>query len=97
MPDINGIEVQRNVRQTDKTWSFDHRQPASSAVERSAGADDFITKPFDPEHLAMVVKALDVPSSSKMSSSRSGAGGRNQLVAMRRHAGIIDEAKKPRR
>jgi DNA-binding NtrC family response regulator len=64
MPDMNGIEVLRNVRQTDNDLPI-VLITAHGSIERAveavkAGADDYITKPFDPEHLAMVVKkALD--------------------------------------
>jgi DNA-binding NtrC family response regulator len=60
MPGINGIEVLKEIRRRD------HHLPvimitAYGTIERAveavkAGADDFITKPFDPEHLALVVK-----------------------------------------
>jgi DNA-binding NtrC family response regulator len=64
MPGMNGIEVLAKIRNTEP------RLPviiitAYGTIERAveaikAGADDFITKPFDPEHLAVVVeKALE--------------------------------------
>ena len=57
---MNGIEVLRNVRQTDQDLPI-VLITAHGSIERAveavkAGADDFITKPFDPEHLAVVVK-----------------------------------------
>jgi DNA-binding NtrC family response regulator len=60
MPGMNGLEVLRAIRQ--------HRAElpvimitAYGSIERAveaikAGADDFVTKPFDPEHLHLVLK-----------------------------------------
>ena len=64
MPGMNGIEVLGEIKKKEP------RLPviiitAYGTIERAveaikAGADDFITKPFDPEHLAVVVaKALE--------------------------------------
>lgn len=102
MPDMNGIEVLRNVRQTDKDLPV-VLITAHGSIERAveaikAGADDFITKPFDPEHLAMVVKkALDrAQLKQDVEYFAQERGGRNHLVAGNSAAmrAIVDEAKK---
>lgn len=60
MPGMNGIEVLREIRKRDKNLpviiitAYGTIERAVEAVK--AGANDFITKPFDPEHLALVVK-----------------------------------------
>ena len=60
MPGMNGIEVLREIRRRDKNLpvviitAYGTIERAVEAIK--AGADDFITKPFDPEHLALVVK-----------------------------------------
>ena len=60
MPDMNGIEVLRAIRQDNGDLPV-VIITAHGSIERAveavkARADDFITKPFDPEHLALVVK-----------------------------------------
>src|SRR5580765_3060467 len=58
MPDMNGLDVLREIRQRRKDLpvvmitAFGTIDLAVEAVK--AGADDFVTKPFDPEHLALV-------------------------------------------
>jgi DNA-binding NtrC family response regulator len=102
MPDMNGIEVLRNVRQTDKDLPV-VLITAHGSIERAveavkAGADDFITKPFDPEHLAVVVKkALDrAQLKQDVEFLAQELGGRNHLVAGNSAAmgAILVEAKK---
>lgn len=60
MPDMNGIEVLRAIRESKPNLPV-IIITAHGSIERAveaikAGADDFITKPFDPEHLALVVR-----------------------------------------
>jgi DNA-binding NtrC family response regulator len=60
MPGMNGIEVLRTIRRNDETLPV-VIITAHGSIERAveaikAGADDFVTKPFDPDHLALVVK-----------------------------------------
>ena len=60
MPEMNGIDVLREIRQRRKDLpvimitAYGTIDVAVEAVK--AGADDFVTKPFDSEHLAVVVK-----------------------------------------
>jgi len=102
MPDMNGIEVLRNIRQSDKDLPV-VIITAHGSIERAveaikAGADDFITKPFDPEHLAVVIKkALDrAQLKQDVEFFAQEFGGRNWLVAGTSAAmrGIVEEAKK---
>src|SRR5512139_3960974 len=102
MPDMNGIEVLRKVRQTDMDLPV-VLITAHGSIERAveavkAGADDFITKPFDPEHLAVVVKkALDrAQLKQDVEFLAQELGDRNHLVAgnSAAMASIIHEAKK---
>jgi DNA-binding NtrC family response regulator len=60
MPGMNGVEVLRAIRQNDAALPV-VIITAHGSIERAveaikAGADDFITKPFDPDHLALVIK-----------------------------------------
>ncbi len=64
MPGMSGIDTLKELRNRGKDLpviimtAYGTIQRAVEAMK--AGADDFITKPFDPEHLALVVaKALD--------------------------------------
>src|SRR5215510_4964849 len=64
MPEMNGIEVLKEIRKRYQNLpvviitAYGTIERAVEAVK--AGANDFITKPFDPEHLALVVqKALE--------------------------------------
>jgi DNA-binding NtrC family response regulator len=60
MPGMNGIEVLKEIRERDQNLpviiitAYGTIERAVEAVK--AGANDFITKPFDSEHLALVVK-----------------------------------------
>jgi DNA-binding NtrC family response regulator len=60
MPGMNGIEVLQTIRKTQNDLpivmitAYGNIDLAVEAIK--AGADDFITKPFDPEHLALVVR-----------------------------------------
>ncbi|HEX2229221.1 MAG TPA: sigma-54 dependent transcriptional regulator, partial [Candidatus Binatia bacterium] len=60
MPVMNGVEVLRAIRQNDSDLPV-VIITAHGSIERAveaikAGADDFVTKPFDPDHLALVIK-----------------------------------------
>ena len=60
MPGMNGIEVLRVIRQEDNDLPV-VIITAHGSIERAveaikAGADDFVTKPFDPDHLALVIR-----------------------------------------
>jgi DNA-binding NtrC family response regulator len=60
MPGMNGVEVLYTIRKTQSDLpvviitAYGTIDRAVEAIK--AGADDFITKPFDPEHLALVVR-----------------------------------------
>src|SRR5688572_9410850 len=60
MPGMNGIEVLNEIKKKDPALPV-IMITAYGTIERAveaikSGADDFVTKPFDPDHLAMVVK-----------------------------------------
>jgi DNA-binding NtrC family response regulator len=60
MPRMNGVEVLKEIRQRQMDLPV-IMITAHATIERAveaikSGADDFITKPFDPDHLALVVK-----------------------------------------
>ena len=64
MPGMNGIEVLNEIKKQDPALpviiitAYGTIERAVEAIK--SGADDFITKPFDPDHLAVVVeKALE--------------------------------------
>ena len=64
MPDMNGLEVLKEIRKRESTVPV-VMITAYGTIERAVeamkeGAYDFIPKPFDPDHLALVVrKALE--------------------------------------
>lgn len=63
MPDGNGIDLCRQVRENDAAGYtyfilLTHRNKPEDIVQGMAtGADDFITKPFDPEEVRMRVRS----------------------------------------
>jgi two-component system, NtrC family, response regulator AtoC len=102
MPGMNGIEVLREIRRRDKhlpvviITAYGTIERAVEAVK--AGANDFITKPFDPEHLALVVKkALErAQLQSEVEFFAQELSGRYRLVAGKNALMIqtVEEAKK---
>jgi DNA-binding NtrC family response regulator len=102
MPDMNGIDVLREIRQRKKDLpvimitAYGTIDVAVEAVK--AGADDFVTKPFDSEHLAVVVKKALERSELKQDVEffADELGGRNRLVAGNSQAmlNIVGEARK---
>ena len=60
MPGMNGIEALNEIKKRDPALpviiitAYGTIERAVEAIK--SGADDFVTKPFDPDHLAMVVK-----------------------------------------
>ncbi|MEX0802849.1 MAG: sigma-54 dependent transcriptional regulator [Candidatus Binatia bacterium] len=60
MPGMNGLEVLKEIRRkgldTPVVMITAHGTIERAVETMKAGADDFITKPFDPDHLAIVVK-----------------------------------------
>ncbi len=102
MPEMNGIDVLREIRQRKKDLpvimitAYGTIDVAVEAVK--AGADDFVTKPFDPEHLAVVVKKALQRSELKQDVEffADELGGRNGLVAGNSQAmlALVAEARK---
>jgi DNA-binding NtrC family response regulator len=102
MPGMNGIEVLREIRRQDKNLpviiitAYGTIERAIEAIK--TGADDFITKPFDPEHLAVVVKkALErAELKSEVEFLARELGGRYRLIAgeSKLMAHAVEEAKK---
>jgi len=102
MPEMNGIDVLREIRQRKKDLpvimitAYGTIDVAVEAVK--AGADDFVTKPFDSEHLAVVVKKALQRSELKQDVEffADELGGRNQLVAGNSQAmlTLVAEARK---
>ena len=60
MPGMNGIEALNEIKKRDAALpviiitAYGTIERAVEAIK--SGADDFVTKPFDPDHLAVVVK-----------------------------------------
>ena len=102
MPDMNGIEVLHAIRKKKPALPVAIITAHGSielAVEAiKAGADDFITKPFDPEHLALVVERNLERSRlrSDVEFLAAELGGRHRLIAGASPAmqEIIAEARK---
>ncbi|HEY7713514.1 MAG TPA: sigma-54 dependent transcriptional regulator [Candidatus Binatia bacterium] len=105
MPGMNGIEVLTEIRKSKPNLpviiitAYGTIERAVEAIK--SGADDFITKPFDPEHLAVVVKkALErTRLQAEVELLTSELAGRYQLVAGKSAAmaRIIEDAKKAAR
>ena len=102
MPDMNGIEVLRAIRQDNGDLPV-VIITAHGSIERAveavkARADDFITKPFDPEHLALVVKKCleRAQLKSDVEFFAQELGGRSRLIPGNSEAmlRIVAEAKK---
>jgi len=60
MPDLNGVEVLKKIRNKGSDVPV-IMLTAHASIERAVqamkeGAHDFITKPFEPDHIALVVK-----------------------------------------
>src|SRR6478736_1557491 len=61
MPSLEGTELCRKVREISAHYIYfilltSHRDPKYIVAGLSAGADDFITKPFDPQELLLRVR-----------------------------------------
>ena len=102
MPGMNGVEVLREIRKANQEVPV-VMITAYGTIERAveamkAGADDFITKPFDPDHLALVVsKALErVRLKSEVEFLSEELGGRHCLVGgnNKSMAQTVEQAKK---
>ncbi|HEY7218699.1 MAG TPA: sigma-54 dependent transcriptional regulator [Candidatus Binatia bacterium] len=105
MPGMNGIEVLQEIKKNQLDLpviiitAFGTIERAVEAIK--SGADDFVTKPFDPDHLALVVsKALErARLKSEVELLSRELAGRYQLVAGKSPlmARAIEEAKKAAR
>lgn len=102
MPDMNGIEVLKEIRKGEKYLPV-VMITAYGTIERAVeamkeGADDFVTKPFDTDHLALVVKkALDREKlKTEVRLLTQELAGRYQLIAGKSAlmAQALDEARK---
>ena len=102
MAGMNGIEVLRAIRQNDNDLPV-VIITAHGSIERAveaikAGADDFITKPFDSDHLALVVKKglARAQLKSDIEFFAQELGGSSRLVAGRSTAmsQVVEQAKK---
>ncbi len=86
MPEMSGIDVLREIRRRKNDLpvimitAYGTIDVAVEAVK--AGADDFVTKPFDPEHLAVVIKKALERSQLKQDVAffAQESGGRHRLV-----------------
>ena len=102
MPGMNGIEVLTEIKKkyTDlpvvMITAYGTIERAVEAIK--SGADDFVTKPFDPDHLALVAKrALEKARlKSEVDFLTQELAGRYRLVAgnSTAMARVIEEAKK---
>ena len=102
MPGMNGIEVLTQLKKRDVDLpviiitAYGTIERAVEAIKN--GADDFVTKPFDPDHLALVVsKALErARLKSEVELLTRELAGRYRLVAGKSvaMARVIEEAKK---
>jgi len=102
MPGMTGIEVLREIRQRKKDMPV-IMLTAYGTIDRAveamkAGADDFITKPFNPDHLALVVKKTleQARLKSEVEFLAQELGGRYRLVGGNNSlmAQTVEEAKK---
>jgi DNA-binding NtrC family response regulator len=102
MPGMNGVVVLREIRKTSQELPV-VMITAHGTIERAvetmkAGADDFITKPFDPDHLALVVnKALErARLRLQVAFFSEEAGGRYRMIEgeSQSMAQTVDEARK---
>src|SRR6266550_2737653 len=102
MPGMNGIEVLEEIKKKQldlpviMITAYGTIARAVEAIKN--GADDFVTKPFDPDHLALVVsKALErARIKSEVELLTRELAGRYRLVAGKSvaMARVIEEAKK---
>ena len=102
MPGMNGIEVLEEIKKKQldlpviMITAYGTIARAVEAIKN--GADDFVTKPFDPDHLALVVsKALErARLKSEVELLTRELAGRYRLVAGKSvaMARVIEEAKK---
>tara|TARA_B100000678_G_C18182583_1_gene491807 strand:- start:687 stop:1082 length:396 start_codon:yes stop_codon:yes gene_type:complete len=64
MPGMTGVQVVQNMRKSDAMWDIPvmmltgRRGNNDRSVAMYAGADDYATKPFDPDHIVFRVEEL---------------------------------------
>src|SRR6266498_3019059 len=102
MPGMNGVQVLTEIKKRQAglpvimITAYGTIERAVEAIK--SGADDFVTKPFDPDHLALVVKkALErAELKSEVEFLARELGGRYRLIAGKSNtmARVIEEAKK---
>jgi DNA-binding NtrC family response regulator len=102
MPGMNGVEVLSEIKRKQvelpviMITAYGTIERAVEAIK--SGADDFVTKPFDPDHLALVVKkALErARLRSEVELLTRELAGRYRLVAGKSAAmaRVLDEAKR---
>src|SRR6266545_95962 len=102
MPGMNGVQVLTEIKKRQAglpvimITAYGTIERAVEAIK--SGADDFVTKPFDPDHLALVVKkALEQARlKSEVELLARELAGRYRLVAGKSNtmARVIEEAKK---
>ena len=62
MPDMNGIDLLKRVRAERLPVGVivltAFGEPSDALLAMKAGADDFVTKPYEPDHLRLLVKRI---------------------------------------
>lgn len=63
LPDMNGFEVCRRIRAADSShgipvlhFTATYHNPEAASESRSAGADEFIEQPVDPDELVLTIR-----------------------------------------
>ncbi len=66
LPDMNGFEVCRRIRAADSShdgipvlhFTATYHNPEAASESRSAGADEFIEQPVDPDELVITIRRI---------------------------------------
>ena len=84
MPEMNGLELLKEIQKLDRgtpvilITGFGSIESAVEAMKN--GAQDYVTKPFDPERLALAVRRALRRRSSQHTRSRPGGSGHNESL-----------------